>query len=392
MKKLLFTLVAAICSIVFAQAQYETVVLNYEKSYFGENQPLPAEKYFMLNGVVGVDIHFVEVKIYEAKGKEGRDPLFDTFWKKDKTNNSPSFNIPINYKLKEGKPYDILFNFYRPVTEKERAKLADNVYNTLGAYIDQSFEVSNKRMRLIRNERQMINDMNNIVDRGMSLYRNRTQVKFESFSDMVKLKIKQIEGVKLRKAEKLGMGGDDDKARLTYRNEIIEDLKTLARNEVAQYMNGDLYVLSDDKFIDNYQTEKVKEAYYLAPHIGYGGVIFNTEAEDFNYGSGVYAGLSFPLAKQSKSAFLSRTSVNIGAFLKNLEDVDGKEVSGPVFKVPVYASLGYRPFAFFRIQAGATFLEDVSTAGDISGFENRVEIRPFIGISAEFNIWFNFGK
>lgn len=392
MKKLLLTAILYMACLCYANAQYETVVLNYEKSYFGENQPLPAEKYFMLTGVVRMDIPFVEVKLYSEKGKDNRKPIYETSWKRALNNAAPNFNIPINYKLREGKSYDILINFYRTVTEKERTELAVNLYQTLDAYIDQSFEVSNKSMKLLRKDRQMISDMNKIVKNGMSLYRGRTQVKFESFSDIVKMKLNQIGNVKLKKAEKLGMEADADNARLAYREKSIADLKKLVHNELAQYINEDLYVLADDKFIDNYQTENIKDAYYLAPHIGYGGVIFNDDPDEFNYGSGVYIGMSFPLAKQSQSKFLNKTSVNIGAFLKNLEDENGSVASGPIFKVPVYASIGYRPFAFFRIQAGAAFLEDVSTAGDISGFSDRVEIKPFIGVSAEFNIWFNLDK
>jgi len=393
MKKLILSTLSIFCFFITAiQAQYSTVVLNYEKSYFGENQPLPAERYFMLTGITTPDVHYMEVQIFSAKGKDKRDPIYATYWKRSKDNNSPSFNIPINSKLNEGSTYDVLINFYRVITERERAKLTDNIYNTLDAYIDQSFQMSDRKMQLTNKRSQIMNDLNTIVTSGMSLYRGRTQVKFESFSDMVKMKLKQIEDIKLKKAGKLVGADSKGDGRVIARTQIIDDLKTMLHNEVAQYLNNDLYVLHDDIYIDDYQTEKIKDAYYLAPHIGYGGIIFNKDPDDFNYGSGMYIGLSFPFTKASKSNFLSKTSLSVGAFVRNLSDQEDRTVSGPIFKVPVYAALGYRPFAFFRIQAGVAITEDTSTAGMVSGFQDRVELRPFVGISAEFNLWFNFGK
>jgi hypothetical protein len=42
-----------------AHAQYATLVLNYEKSCFGENEPLPAMKFFVVTGVANADIPYV---------------------------------------------------------------------------------------------------------------------------------------------------------------------------------------------------------------------------------------------------------------------------------------------------------------------------------------------
>ncbi len=392
MRIISLTITFVILAFNLIQAQYETVLLNYEKSYFGENQPLPAEKYFIINGTIRPDVHYVEIKLFSAKGKEKRKPLAQNFWKRDFNNSAPVFNLPVNYKLKEGKDYDILLNFFRTITEKERAKLTRGIYGTLDAYVDQSFNLNAaKKLKLLQNNRQVINDMNEIVNRGMSLYRSRTLATFPGFSDMVKLKLEQIEGVKLKKADKIS----EDSGSTEYsgtREKLIQELKYILHKEASPYLNSEIYVLLDDKYIDNYPTEQIRNAYYLAPHFGYGGVAFNTKAEEFSYDSEMYVGLSVPLAKRSKNKFLSNTSVSFGAFLSNFRDEDDNKISGPLFKIPTYVSLGYRPFGFFRIQAGVAFLEDASTAGTVSGFENKVEVRPFVGISAELNVWFNLSN
>lgn len=376
-------------------AQYETVLLNYEKSYFGENQPLPASKYFIVNGAIRSDVQYVELDIYKAKGKDNRKPLSSSFWKRDFNNSAPTFNLPVNYKLKEGRDYDYLFSFYRTVTSKERAKLTLNIYETLDAYVNQSFNFSNRKLKLMRNHRQTINDLNQIVERGMSLYRSRTQATFPGFSDMIKLKLEQVESVKLKKAERLEMATDSTGARVALRNQLIGELKRMLHQEVAPYLNAEIYVLLDDKYIDNYPTEVVRDAYYLAPHFGYGGVGINLNKDDFAYASNMYVGMSVPLGKASKSNFWSNTAVSFGAFLGNFKDKkNNTEISGPFFKVPTYVALGYRPFGFFRVQAGAAFLENVTPAGGgtIPGFDKKVEVRPFIGVSAELSLWFNFNK
>ena len=381
-----------ICVTNSSFAQYETVLLNYEKSYFGENQPLPADKYFIVNGTIRSDIQYVEIKIFAPKGKDDRTPLFTNFWKREFDNNSAVFNLPVNYKLKEGKDHDILLNFYRTIRAKERAKLTESIFRTLDAYVDQSMNYSVKKIKLMRNDRQTITDLNEIVYRGMSLYRSRTLATFPGFSDMVKMKIKQIENVKLKKAGKMEISSDTLGSRMTMRTQLINELKEILHQEVLPYVNAEIYVLLDDKYMDNYPTETVRDAYFLAPHFGYGGVAVGMK-DDFSYGSKMYAGLSVPLSKRSKNKFLSNTSISFGAFLGNFKDIEGNEISGPLFKVPTYISLGYRPFGFFRIQAGAAFLENVTPGGStIAGFGNKVEIRPFIGISAELNVWFNLNK
>ncbi len=391
----IFTLfiLLCMCAITSLDAQYETVLLNYKKSYFGENQPLPADKYFIVHGGIRTDVQYVELEIYSPKGKDDRSPLFTNFWKREFNNTEAAFNLPVNYKLREGKDYDYLFRFYRTISSRERANLTLNIFQTLDAYVDQSFSYSDKKMKLMRNNRQTINDLNQIVDRGMSLYRSRTLSTFPGYSDMVKLKLEQIEGIKLKKAEKMEITSDTLGSRMTMRTQLIDELKAILHSEVVPYLNAELYVLLDDKFIDNYPTEKVRDAYYLAPHFGYGGVAISTKADEFTYGSNMFAGLSVPLSKKSKNAFLSNSSISFGAFLGNFNDDNGNTISGPLFKVPTYVSYGYRPFSFFRIQAGAAFLENTTPGGgNIPGFDKKVEVRPFVGIAAELNVWFNMKK
>jgi hypothetical protein len=378
MKKYLL-LVLTFAVVFTANAQYKTMILNYEKSSFGENEPLPTNKNFIINGVVNSNIAYVDVKIFSKKGMDDKT-IFSTFWKRDLNSQSLNFNLPINFHLREGKEYDFLIQYFRETSASERKKLEENLNSTLAAYIQQAFKISDKELELVNGNKKTLNDLNKIVTTGLTNYRTRTAVQFTAFSDIVKMKLKQMDDVKLSD----GVADKKDRAlRVEFKNKMMNELQTLLSRELEQYINNDLYILADDKYIDDYPTEKVQS--YLPLNIGYGGALLSTDFSDFNYGAAPYIGLSIPFGKEGgRSAFWSRTSLSVGAFITNLEDQGNVEYTGPIFKIPVYAGLGYRAYRFIRVNAGATFLENTAT--------NNLKIVPFVGLSAEFNISVKLAK
>ncbi len=394
MKPLFTSLALAICFLMatlsFGQ-QYETVVLNFEKSYFGENQPLPAGKYWMMTGVVNEEVPYMEVQLFPGKGRNSK-PIYETLWKRSLNKTSPDFSIPVNFKLRSGNNYDILINYYRELSTTERGKLEQTLFNAMNNYVDQSFQAAKKKVKLSSNYRQIINDLNSIVKDGLSLYRSRTLIEFDGFSDIVKNQLKKLEGTKLKKGKNVDAESEGGRTgRIDYRTQLMDELKKQLQFEVIQYLNTDLYILVDDKLIENYPTEKLRST--LAIDAGYGGAIFTFDSEEFNYGSAPFIGLALPFGREGISKpFWNRTSISIGAFLLNFKDTDKNVVSGPIIKRPSYVGLGYRVWRFVKINAGATFLENPDTAGTIPGLEKRVEIRPMIGVSAQINFWLDFAK
>ena len=392
--KQLFLLLITVCllpSLIFAQ-QYETVRLNAEKSYFGENSPLPAAKYFMLSGRASTDIPYMEVEIFPGKGGENKQAIYSTTWKREIGAKSLDFNIPINLNLRPGNNYDIKINYYRTITEEEGAELEATLFNNLENYIDRAFGGSSKKITLSSSDKQVMSDLAAIVEGGMTYYRPRTAIKFGGFSDMVKDQIKELEGMKLKKGGSTIINAESRaEGRLSHREDVIENLKATVRSEVKQYMNVDMYILQDDRLIKGYPTEKMRTT--LALNAGYGGAIFNLDGGEFNYGSAPYLGISLPFGRGGVAKpFWNRSSLSVGAFLMNFTDVDGNKVSGPIFKVPTYVGIGYRVYKFIKLNASAVFVEDVSGTGAVSGFSNRVEVRPMIGLSAEFNFWMDLAK
>lgn len=374
-----------IISSIEVNAQYSTLVLNYEKSCFGENEPLPARKNFVITGVANANIPYVEIAIYDEKHKADDLPVYATFWKRDMNSNSPKFTIPINQHLREGKAYDILIKYYRVATEGERTALISNLFQTLDAYIDQSYELSNSKIDFEKNAKKTVADLNEIVKIGMSQYRHRTSFSFETFSDVVMMKIDQIESQSLKEVSNANAAnGKDAETRVLFRDKLMTELKEMLHTEVRQYLNRELYIMIDDKYIEDYPTEEIQNS--LPVNIGYGGALLNTNPDAFNYVAAPYLGLSFPFGKEgSQSKFLQRSSLSFGVLLdQNLMDRNDVAFTGPIFNVPVYGALGYRAFRFIRVNAGVTVLENVSTS--------NIQVYPFIGISAELNLSLSLAK
>ncbi len=387
MKKLRFftILTLAIFLNYTVEAQYATLILNYEKSCFGENEPLPARKNFIITGIVNENIPYVEVEIYEEKHKENDAAVYKTFWKRDINSSSPKFTVSINQQLRESKAYDILIKYYRTTSEAENIELQDNLLRTLDAYIHQSYKASNEKIDFDKNTKKTIADLNKIVNIGMSQYRHRTNFTFTSFSEIIKMKINQIGSESLKNVSNANAAnGSDAGTRIIFRDKLLGELKELIHTEVKQYLNRELYIMVDDKFIVSYPTEEIQNA--LPVNIGYGGVLLNTDFNAFNYTATPYLGLSFPFGKEgSQSKFLQRSSLSFGALLnQNLFDQNNVAYTGPIFNVPVYGSLGYRAFRFIRVNAGVTVLENVVTS--------NIKVYPFIGISAELNLSLSLAK
>ena len=374
-----------------AFAQYQNITFNYEKSYFNGSLPLPAEKKFMITGNVNPHVQLVEVKIYRDDIDE--DMLYSANWKRIYGNNMASFSVPINYVLRGNSDYTFVVNYYEPAARKERDALLKSISKGLKAYIDQSIEISNRNVRLKENYKVIMSDLNTIVNSGMGNYKNKSNIYFNGFSDIVKSKVREIDNASLTKAAYVVKTTPDEEKKSIkqkYINKLLTDLLDLTVSEISQVVNTELLVITDSRIVRNYPTEKTINT--IALNAGYGGVYDSGDIDDLNYGSGPFAGLSFSLGKKAfTSPFWSRTSISAGVFLNNLDINGKKDVSGPLVNRPIYLGLGYKVLRFVRLNAGMTALQ--SGTSSISNFDiNKVYARPYIGASIEFNMWLGLDK
>lgn len=372
-------------------SQLETVRFDYEKSYFNEGQPLPSESNLLFTGAISDIVSEVEISIFSAKGKADRNPLYNVTWRKPHNKTGGEFAMPVNFKFRSSAEYDIKVDYYRTVSEKERAEIKTKMYRNMDAYINTAFQTGKNKMKLTKKEKQIVNDMNKIVERGMAYYRNSTNIEFNGFSDIVRDKLRQIQSENLKTGQRIATDAvSKQEGRAAYREQLLRELKEIAHGEMEALLNTNISVLNESRYVGDYPTKKALNV--ISINGGYGGV-FMSGIDSIDIGTSPYIGFSFPFGKKSMaSPFWSNTSMNIGVFTNNFKDDSGVELTGPIFKRPYYLGLGYKVFRFVRVNAGATLLEDISTAGvsginDLTGIGNRVVVRPMVGISAEIKLW-----
>jgi hypothetical protein len=389
MKKiiLLFTL---ILSITFVHAQYQPVTFDYNKSYFNEGNPLPAETYFMLQGEVPADVNLVSASIFS---EDGDNLLYKGVWKRAEGDRGNVFQIPITHKLHSDEEYSIRINYFKEVDQTNSNQYKDQLYSYLDTYIDQAVQIEKNRIRLTEPVNRIIDNLNEIVTRSSAYYDNKSNIDFQGFSDLVKNSLQNIRNAPLSDSKFNMFKKEDDSNRdlkIKFARDKISTLKELVKNEVGTVLNTDLLTVYDSKYINNYSTEKVKKP--LTINAGYGAVYFNGDLNNLSYDSAPYVGIAFPLGNRAfNSNFISRTTISAGVFLGNFRNADNQRITGPVVGLPIYAAIGYPIFEFIRFNAGATLLQNASAAPDNLNFQ-QVTVRPFIGLSADINLWIGLGK
>ena len=386
MKRIL--ILVLLCHFSSAFAQYKPVVYDEQKNYFNEGQSLPAETRFMLSGALHPGVSLIEVRILAERNSKA---LYVNTWKRRKYDSlaTGTFNIPINFSLRGGQEYTFELYFYE--TLAETAKLRQQVDTALNAYLDQSVTLNRNSVSLRRKPKQMVEEMNVILSRALQPFKSKTDYHFQGFSDLVEDKVAQLGGLNLRKArfnifrKKEEISKEEIKGE--YATRQLEALKQLIYLEAAAATEVSTSRLVEKSVIDDYPVEATRTVVSL--NIGYGGVYGSGSADNLVYAAAPYAGISVPLGNKAfASPFISNLSVSAGVFLKNLDFGNQDVASGPIVDLPVYAGVGYRIFSFLRLNAGASLLKNTAQ----NGTGNQVYIRPFVGLSAEINIWLGLKK
>lgn len=388
MKNLFLALIALIGLVTVAKGQYETVNFDYERARFGENQPLPAESPIIFSGQAGADIVQVEISIYPAKGKEGRDALATGNWKRPADKTGPTaFNLPMSYQLHASKKYDVEVAYFKVASSKEKQVLRNRLSLMINTYIDNQLKETPERIEFNRRSGKMIQDMNELLLDNLSNYRMPNDAKFAGFSELVKMKMEKLEAVKLT------AGTPAEGASLAkQRAEWVAELGALVENEIEIMTEGELLKLSDYRYVEDYETES--RPGYFALNAGYGTVYLGGNLEKLNYGDSPYLGLAFPLSTSTIAPrFLRDASVTLGVFTNNFKNKEGSKVSGPLVSRPFYLGLDYKLFQFIRFNIGGAVLEEPKlTAGSLDDSSKRIFLQPFIGFSAKVNLSISLDK
>ncbi|GAB4421251.1 MAG: hypothetical protein OHK0039_35830 [Bacteroidia bacterium] len=365
---------------VAAQAQYEQVQFDYSYAYFNNGQPLPAESRLIVSGDISPDISLVELELFRGKDKQKTAPLHTAVWKRQAGESGTTFRIPFNYLLRGNEEYDFRFIFFRPLSQAETQALRAKLYQALDSYLDQAVVVRGSSLDIAKGRAGMIADLDALVGTGLTYYRSMNYVGFDGFSDVVRTALGNLAGAQPPQ-------GSNPTA---WRAALLAPVGNLLHNELDQVLNAPMVIQQDVREVEAYRTAATRRT--LALNVGYGGVFFDADPQSLSYDSAPYIGLSFPLANpRIGGRLLGNASLSAGVFFNNFTDADGETVTGPIFGRPYYLGLGYNFFRFVRLNVGATALEtpgNSSAGGGSAAFDAAsVVIRPFVGLSAEIDLW-----
>ncbi len=383
---LLFLLLSSV-----AVAQNKSVTFDYLGNNFNNNQPLPAEEKFTVKGNIDKDIVVITLEVF--KNHNSKSPVYATQWRRPIGNNLGKFSMPVDFKLHGNRDYDVVLHFYRKMDKSERIGLLEAIKGNLQAYIRSIVEISPRKLSFRSSEETTIENMNKIVWSAMSYYRSTLPMRFPGFSSIIENKIDRLSNQKITHA-RYNVAHDSavmkTQIRQKYAAQLKKQLLQAAMQEVKPYVNDKLAVLEDVRRRESYPTEEITRT--LSLNVGYGGVYLSGQWDDMDYASAPYVGISFPLGNESLSPFWGNASVSLGVFLKNFEDKNGNEITGPIVGLPYYVGLGYKFLHVFRFQAGvvATSTEKIDNIQNIS--TKDFDLKPFVGVSAEINLWLGFDK
>ena len=384
--KYVFVFLLCICSgIVLAHEALTTINLDLLQNRLNGGNPLPADEKFYIRGAIPTRVELVKVTVYPSKKSENAG--YSYFWKAPFGYQDLSFQLLIEDPLRSNEDYHVEFGFYQKAGKAEIEELRKLILVNLSTYLNTITSVKRGGIRFEDSEDQILINMEKIVQTGAYYFELPNGVQFPGFSDLTRNKLHQSKNLKMGKAKyNAASVGENENARAVYAQKYLEELLAIISSEIDQYLSTNMLARVDEKFFQNYPTEKM--SHEIPINLGYGSISLSKTLPQQEYVYSPYLGVSFPLGNRTFAKFMNNVSVSTGVFVSGgMENSLGESIKGPLFDRPVYVGLGYNFFRFIRLNAGGTF----TTTNKLAGNELR-SFNPFIGISAEFNIWMGFGN
>ena len=373
-------------------AQRKTVVIDPDTRKMNQGNLLPAQTYFDVQVPVSEEIGIIQLAIH--RGRTNNNLIEKTSWSRPVNFTSNLAEIPVDIKLKSNSNYTFDITIYSMLTDSERVHLKGMIDQTVVNYLNAGFEANGKGIANSRTVDQSIADLNLIVTKSLRDFKSLRDRDFEGFSDIVKLKLKQVNNASLSNAQ-YNVRTDPADTTVTatevkagYVEQLMTELENIILSEVNNYLDMDFVKLYDKILIRNQVTERTQTV--LPLFVGYGGVYLNGNVDNLDYDSQPYAGFAIPFGR-GNGAWFSRTSFILGIFINNFKDADDNTITGPIVDRPLFAGLGFRIYDFIHFNAGV-----VATSTGKQNLSNikteQIDLKPFIGINAQFNLWLGLNK
>ena len=390
---LLITVITLITLATTVTAQKRSVLVEPQKRKINQDAPLPAQAYFNIQVPVSSETGIVQVNIY--KGKNTNDLFEQAYWVRPVNFAGDFAELPIDSKLKSNSNYSFQVTIYNQLGDSQRVRLHQLLHRHIDNYLDAILQTDNNRLDLARKPTQVMVDLNLIVNKSLSGYRNLQNKSFEGFSETAQLKMQQVENARMKnaaynidKAARDSAAGNETDVTFSYASQLRNQLDTVLFTELDNYLDLDFVAVYDSFVVKNQFTERTQAV--LPLFVGYGAVYFSGNVRNLEYDSKPYAGFSIPLGR-GDGKYFSRTTFIMGIFLSNFKDGNDSTLTGPIVDRPVFAGLGFRVFDFINFNAG--MVATSSTKQNLSNIKTEnIKLYPFIGLNFQFNLWLGVNK
>lgn len=385
MKRNLLLLLVFTISVFSTQAQVTTINLDLITGKINGGNPLPSEEDFYLRGAIPENIEMVKLLVYPTKKSEKAGKTY--LWKAPFGYKDLSYQVFIADPLRANDEYNLELGYYQKAGIEQVNEIRDLIHQNLKTYLGTVTTINKNGVKFSESNEVLLNRLSQIVERGTYYFELPNGKQFPGFSDITRAKLEQRSRLKLGKAKFNVLGlSKNDNSRAVYANEYITELENILFAEVDQYLSPNMLVRVSESVFEKYPTEK--KPHSLPINVGYGAISMSKGIPNQEFVYSPYVGFSLPLGNRTFAMFMNNLSISGGMFLyKDMENQLGETLSGPLLNRPVYVGLGYNFFRFMRLNAGGTYL----TTNKLNG-SNVNSFQPFVGLSAEFNLWLGFGN
>jgi len=383
-KNLLFISILLLGSLPL-QAQIETINLDIVTGKLNGANPIPAETEFYIQGSIPEKIEMVKLTIYPSKKSEKAG--YSYYWKSPFGYKELSYQVLVANPLRSSQDYYLEFGFYQKAGKEQIDEVTQLISQNIKSYLSTITTIKRGGIKFSESNEVILSNLEQILDKGAYYFELPNGQKFPGFSDITRAKLEQREKLKMDKAKfNATQVGEKDNARAVYAAQYLAELNDILTAEIAQYLSPNMLVRVDEKIFEKYPTQKTANT--IPINVGYGAISLSKGLPNQEFAYSPYVGLSFPLGNRTFARFMNNMSISTGVFIsRDMENALKEQISGPLADRPVYVGLGYNFFRFIRLNAGGTFITTEQFGGT-----NVNSFQPFVGLSAEFNLWLGFGK
>lgn len=156
----------------------------------------------------------------------------------------------------------VIINYYEPASSIQMDRFQELVSSYLDLYIDQCVVTEKSDVKLRKNKKETLRDLNSIVQGVLEFYDYQQLKNFKGFSKLVENKLEGLDQLDFsRTSFAAGAKDEEDKKRMEqfYLQKELSDLKLLVNMEIGIYGDKNLLIFSssEETIIDGNTKERL---------------------------------------------------------------------------------------------------------------------------------------